>query len=163
MVSDPCPCGSTHAIVSCCLPFIEGKRHPQTTEELLRSRYTAFTRGDVDYIINTHHGRTRDQISREEIEKWSRESTWKGLKILESEGGKAADASGTIAFCAEYETGGKKHEHFEQSLFEKEDGKWKFVDAQALKSGPVKRTEPKVGRNDPCPCGSGKKHKKCCG
>lgn len=25
------------------------------------------------------------------------------------------------------------------------------------------RTEPKVGRNDPCPCGSGKKHKKCCG
>ncbi|MDA3850368.1 MAG: preprotein translocase subunit SecA, partial [Spirochaetaceae bacterium] len=27
----------------------------------------------------------------------------------------------------------------------------------------VKRTEPKVGRNDPCPCGSGKKYKKCCG
>ncbi|MBN2626974.1 MAG: preprotein translocase subunit SecA [Spirochaetales bacterium] len=27
----------------------------------------------------------------------------------------------------------------------------------------VKRTDPKVGRNDPCPCGSGKKYKKCCG
>ncbi len=27
----------------------------------------------------------------------------------------------------------------------------------------VQRTEPKVGRNDPCPCGSGKKYKKCCG
>lgn len=27
----------------------------------------------------------------------------------------------------------------------------------------VKRDEPKVGRNDPCPCGSGKKYKKCCG
>ena len=26
-----------------------------------------------------------------------------------------------------------------------------------------KREEPKVGRNDPCPCGSGKKYKKCCG
>ena len=26
----------------------------------------------------------------------------------------------------------------------------------------IKRTEPKVGRNDPCPCGSGKKYKKCC-
>ncbi len=25
------------------------------------------------------------------------------------------------------------------------------------------RTEPKIGRNDPCPCGSGKKYKKCCG
>jgi preprotein translocase subunit SecA len=27
----------------------------------------------------------------------------------------------------------------------------------------VKRTLPKVGRNDPCPCGSGKKYKQCCG
>ena len=28
---------------------------------------------------------------------------------------------------------------------------------------PTQREEPKVGRNDPCPCGSGKKYKKCCG
>ena len=28
---------------------------------------------------------------------------------------------------------------------------------------PVTRDEDKVGRNDPCPCGSGKKYKKCCG
>lgn len=28
---------------------------------------------------------------------------------------------------------------------------------------PYRRVEPKVGRNDPCPCGSGRKHKKCCG
>ncbi len=28
---------------------------------------------------------------------------------------------------------------------------------------PYRRTQPKVGRNDPCPCGSGKKYKKCCG
>lgn len=28
---------------------------------------------------------------------------------------------------------------------------------------PIRRTEPKIGRNDPCPCGSGKKYKRCCG
>ncbi|MDO6748167.1 SEC-C metal-binding domain-containing protein [Gilvimarinus sp. 1_MG-2023] len=28
---------------------------------------------------------------------------------------------------------------------------------------PIKRTEAKVGRNDPCPCGNGKKFKRCCG
>jgi hypothetical protein len=27
----------------------------------------------------------------------------------------------------------------------------------------IKHTNPKTGRNDPCPCGSGKKYKKCCG
>ena len=32
----------------------------------------------------------------------------------------------------------------------------------AAKAKPV-RTGPKVGRNDPCPCGSGKKYKQCCG
>ncbi|MFZ5426783.1 MAG: preprotein translocase subunit SecA [Thermodesulfobacteriota bacterium] len=36
-------------------------------------------------------------------------------------------------------------------------------DGTEKKAKPVKRAEPKVGRNDPCPCGSGKKHKKCCG
>jgi len=28
---------------------------------------------------------------------------------------------------------------------------------------PIRRDKPKIGRNDPCTCGSGKKFKKCCG
>jgi hypothetical protein len=32
-----------------------------------------------------------------------------------------------------------------------------------VQSHPIHRTESKVGRNEPCPCGSGKKYKKCCG
>jgi preprotein translocase subunit SecA len=31
------------------------------------------------------------------------------------------------------------------------------------KKQPIRRKTPKIGRNDPCPCGSGKKYKKCCG
>ena len=37
------------------------------------------------------------------------------------------------------------------------------MQAALEKHEPIKRDEPKVGRNDPCPCGSGKKYKKCCG
>ena len=33
----------------------------------------------------------------------------------------------------------------------------------AVAAKPIVRDEVKVGRNDPCPCGSGKKYKKCCG
>ena len=36
-------------------------------------------------------------------------------------------------------------------------------EAEAAKAEPVRRDRPKVGRNDPCPCGSGKKYKKCHG
>jgi SEC-C motif-containing protein len=58
---------------------------------------------------------------------------------------------------------GKLHDHREHSLFEKENGEWRFLDAQAGKTPTLRREEPKVGRNDPCSCGSGKKFKKCCG
>ena len=146
----------------CCLPMIEGKKKAVTAEELLRSRYTAFTRGDVDYVLKTHHSKTRNDVKREEIEDWSKNSEWLGLKIVQKEAGEATDETGTIVFCAGYKSDGKVNEHWEQSLFEKENGDWRFLDARGVQVGPYKRTEPKVGRNDPCPCGSGKKNKKCC-
>jgi preprotein translocase subunit SecA len=39
----------------------------------------------------------------------------------------------------------------------------KFVKAMRPELYPKKENEQKVGRNAPCPCGSGKKYKKCCG
>ncbi|MBR6014599.1 MAG: SEC-C domain-containing protein, partial [Firmicutes bacterium] len=40
---------------------------------------------------------------------------------------------------------------------------WRFIDGKMDTGEPYRREEPKIGRNDPCPCGSGKKYKKCCG
>lgn len=52
----------------------------------------------------------------------------------------------------------------EQSQQIKEERKDIFSEAsEEIKKEPVRRAMPKVGRNDPCPCGSGKKYKKCCG
>ncbi|OFZ54238.1 MAG: hypothetical protein A2428_07130 [Bdellovibrionales bacterium RIFOXYC1_FULL_54_43] len=157
-----CPCGSQINLSGCCLPFIERRKQPETAEKLLRARYTAFTLGQVDFIIDTHHSETRGDVKRDEIEEWSRDSDWLGLKIVESKAGAATDSEGLITFCAKYELHGKIEDHWEVSQFRKEDGQWRFFDARALKQEPFKRAEPKVGRNDPCPCGSGKKQKKCC-
>jgi SEC-C motif-containing protein len=158
-----CPCGSQIDLKSCCLPFIQGSKQASTSEELLRSRYTAFTRGDVDFIMSSHHSRTLAEVKREEIEEWSKNSEWLGLKVVQVEAGRKEDEQGTIVFGAQYRAEGKLHDHWEKSFFEKENGQWKFLDAQGVQVGPVRRTEPKVGRNDPCTCGSGKKYKKCCG
>jgi SEC-C motif domain protein len=157
-----CPCGSTNDASQCCLPVIQGLRHAATAEELLRARYTAFTRGDVDFILNSHHSRTRHEVKREEIEDWSKNSEWLGLKIFQQEAGKKEDDQGTIIFGAQFRTEGETQNHVEKSFFEKESGEWKFLDAHGIKPGPMQRTEPKIGRNDPCICGSGKKYKKCC-
>ena len=53
--------------------------------------------------------------------------------------------------------------HHEVASFRKEDGVWYFVDGIEVKPRPFKRLTPKLGPNDPCSCGSGKKYKKCCG
>jgi SEC-C motif-containing protein len=162
-----CPCGSELSLTECCLPLIQGKRQARTAEELLRSRYTAFTQSAVDYILETHHSKTRGDVKREEIEDWSKNSEWRGLKVVQVEAGKAEDTQGTIAFCATYRAKSgentEEQEHWEQALFEKEGGQWKFLDARGIQTGPYRRAEPKVGRNDPCSCGSGKKFKKCHG
>jgi SEC-C motif-containing protein len=158
-----CPCGSEIGLLNCCLPLIQGQKLASTAEELLRARYTAFTQGEIDFILSTHHSRTVHEVKREEIEDWSKNSQWLGLKIVKVEAGTSNDQNGAIIFSAHYQADGKAHDHWERSLFERENGHWKFLDAQGLKPGTLKRTEPKIGRNDPCNCGSGKKHKKCCG
>jgi len=143
--------------------MIKGQKKALTAEDLLRARYTAFTLHEVDFILDSHHSRTRQEIKREEVKEWAENSTWHNLKIVQKEAGAATDTQGTLVFCAEYTVQGKKEEHWEQALFEKENGDWKFLDARGVRQGPLVRTEPKVGRNDPCSCGSGKKFKKCHG
>jgi SEC-C motif-containing protein len=164
-LKQPCPCGSEKPISACCLPLLQGKDRARTAEELLRARYTAFTRGDVDFVLETHHSRTRGEVKRDEVEEWSKGSEWLGLRILQKEAGGEGDEKGTITFHARYKAreGEKAQDHYEHAIFERENGAWRFLDAQGLKQGPIVRSEPKVGRNDPCPCGSGKKYKKCHG
>ena len=122
-----------------------------TAEELLRSRYSAYATGEVDYICATQVGGDK-----EGIEGWSRSATFRQLRILAQQGD---DQTAVIDFEADYESGGQAHTHRERSSFEHRDGKWMFIKGQGI---PVVSGHAKVGRNDPCPCGSGKKHKKCC-
>jgi len=92
------------------------------------------------------------------------ESTWTGLDIKRVVGGTEADSQGQIEFVASYKDArGRAQNHHELALFEKEGERWFFKDAAAPRQEQVRREGAKVGRNDPCPCGSGKKYKKCCG
>jgi SEC-C motif-containing protein len=158
-----CPCGSEKNLTQCCLPIIQGSRQATTAEELLRARYVAFTQGAIDFILASHHSRTRGEVKRDEIEDWSKNSEWLGLKIVQSQAGQATDQTGEIVFSASYRSNGKTEEHWEKSFFEKEKDGWKFLDAHGIQVGTYRRAEPKIGRNDPCSCGSNKKYKKCCG
>lgn len=161
--TQPCPCTSGKTYANCCQPIQTGTTKAPTAEALLRARYTSFVTGHIDFIVATHHSATHHEVNREEIANWSKNSEWKGLEILQKVAGETKDETGTLIFHAKYAMEGKDQDHFEKATFEKENGEWKFLDATPLRSGPYVREEPKIGRNDPCTCGSGKKYKKCHG
>jgi len=158
-----CPCSSGLDYEKCCGPLHRGTRVARTAAELMRARYSAYALGELDFLVESTHPSNRKEIDRNAMRAWSRESTWNGLEILGTDGGAEDDDLGHVEFKVRYSRDAEEHEHHEIAEFRKHDGAWRFVDG---KPGGVKtfvRTEPKVGRNDPCPCGSGKKYKKCCG
>ncbi len=156
-----CACGSEKSYSECCEPYIKGKKHAPTAVALMRSRYSAFANGEMDYIYNTHHESTRSELDMDSVKNWATNSEWLGLEIRETEMGSEKDAEGKVEFKCKFIFNGQEQTHHELSTFVKEKGQWYFVDG-ALRNNTVRRSAPKVGRNDPCPCGSGKKAKKCC-
>jgi SEC-C motif-containing protein len=160
-----CPCGTGKDYDACCGPLIAGAPAP-TAEALMRSRYTAYVRGAVDHILESHTAKARRDVDRASIEKWSRESTWLGLTVLSTEGGGPADEQGMVEFVARYRMGleGAENVHHERATFVRSprDRRWLFADGRVVGTAPVRREE-HPGRNEPCSCGSGKKYKKCHG
>jgi len=159
---DTCPCGSGRAWESCCGPYVEGKTAAPSAEALMRSRYSAYATGAVDYIVATCLRDEDHGIDEDATRRWSEQSTWLGLSVLGTTKGGSADSEGSVEFRASYELGGLREEHHEIANFAKKDGTWLYVDGEVI-TETVVRSGPKVGRNDPCPCGSGKKYKKCHG
>jgi SEC-C motif domain protein len=157
-----CPCGSDKSFGECCEPFLKGMSNAPTAEALMRARYCAYAMADIDFIERTIHSSTRAEFNRENARKWAEESQWHGLEILNAIGGKEDDAEGTVEFIATYSQKDESVKHHEVSTFRKEDEAWAFVDGR-MSNQPFRRDQPKIGRNDPCHCGSGKKYKKCCG
>lgn len=157
-----CACNSQVEFSKCCGPIISGKSQAKTAGALMRARYTAYTTGDIDFIVSTTHPEHKEDMDVEEITNWSKKSVWQGLEIVEEVEGGAKDDAGIVEFKAMFEINGNDLIHHERSTFEKVDGNWLFVDGKPV-SAPLKRATPKIGRNDACSCGSGKKYKKCCG
>ncbi|MBO9484152.1 YchJ family protein [Salinisphaera sp. G21_0] len=153
-----CPCGSGKTFIECCQPYIQGKPAP-TAETLMRSRYTAYTLSNIPYLVATTHPGQQETIKQQKVYQQSNGTLWQRLEVVDTEAGQAADQSGMVEFKAWFRESlsGPEQIHHERSSFIKKEGLWYFVYPKMA----LVKTE-NAGRNDPCPCGSGKKYKKCC-
>jgi len=147
-----CPCGSGAYLDDCCGRFHAGAVAP-CAERLMRSRYSAYVLGDIDYLVRTTLPAQQAALDRAAMTQWSLTSTWLGLQVEASEvfGGKPEHAF--VSFTARWHDETGEHAQHERSAFVQHNGQWYYLDAGV----PLR-----AGRNDPCPCGSGNKFKKCC-
>ncbi|WP_353293303.1 YchJ family protein [Thalassolituus maritimus] len=143
-----CPCDSGVAYSECCERYHSGTPAP-TPEALMRSRYSAFAMEKSDYLLATWHRDYRPQSL-----ELAADTRWTALSILSTEQG---DAVGRVHFVATFCEAGEWLQLEEKSRFEKDGQRWYYLAGEA----DFRPFSP--GRNDPCPCGSDKKWKKCCG
>lgn len=132
----------------------------------MRSRYSAYVCRAGEYLLATWHPTHRPR----KLDLRSDSTEWLGLRIVDVVDGGPDDQSGIVEFIARFRNGAQVASLHERSRFVNTDGTWLYVD------GDVKRQQPQAGppaspitrvagpgRNDPCPCGSGQKYKRCCG
>jgi len=153
-VSLLCPCGSTILFDECCQPYIDETKPAPNPAALMRSRYTAYTLKNASYLIATWHPDCHAEHWRESLQDGFATTQWLGLQVLSQHEGRDQD-EGFVEFAARFTETGQEQIHLihERSRFLRLKDRWYYIDG----------IKPQTGRNDACPCGSGKKYKKCCG
>ncbi len=159
----PCPCGSGIPLNTCCKPIIDGVTKAPTAEALMRSRYTAYTLQNIDYLETTLDANESQNFDKDGTAMWARDSVWMGLEIVNTSAGSSDDTEGMVEFRARFKRDDAIQEHHEVSRFRKINGNWMYSGGKDVGPAQFRRETPKTGRNEPCPCGSGRKYKKCCG
>lgn len=154
-----CYCGSNIAYADCCKPFIEMLSKPETPEQLMRSRYSAYAQGLTDYIARTMSGKALQGFDRIGAKNWAQSVIWLGLTVIKAYNQNSTQ--GFVEFSAKFMS--KNHilqEIHELSEFELRNDRWFYIDGQHL--NPLsKLANRKIPLNQPCPCGSGRKFKSC--
>lgn len=127
----------------------------------MRSRYSAYVLQEIDHLINSVHPDSPGEADRKTTEAWAASAEWDRIEVVETVAGGESDEEGIVEFKAHFKIKGVPQVHHERARFKRHNKKWLYLDGDELKPEPIRREADKVGRNDPCPCGSGKKYKKC--
>ena len=122
-----CPCGSKKPLEACCGPYLEGKENAPTPEALMRSRYTAYSLGDLDYIERTMKGKALQGFNKAASEKALEGTTWVQLTVLQAS---EENDTGKVQFVATFQQGGQSSSMHEISTFKKIEGQWYYTDGE---------------------------------
>lgn len=152
MSEQQCPCGQQAPYEKCCQPLHQGVHHAADAQQLMRSRYCAFVKQEVDYIIKTTALKQQSLLDRDSLMQWSQQTEWLYLDIIDFQP-QLDKTHASVEFKAFYQSGANQASHHEQSYFVKHQNKWYFIDPTV---------EQVLTLKQPCLCGGAKKFKHCC-
>ena len=150
-----CPCGSQLSYQQCCQPIISGSQAASSAEQLMRSRFSAFSLKEVDYLMQSWAGQKRVETERSALQQWCEQTKFIRLDIIDHYDG-SHPCQAFVEFKATYLFNNKFEVLHETSEFIQAQNRWFYLDGNTAVY-PLA-----VGRNDLCPCQSGKKSKRCC-
>ena len=161
-----CPCHSGNNYSQCCEPFHLQTISAPTPETLMRSRYSAYVIGAIEYIYETYASSCRANQSLESIKAWADSVSFIKLEIIDAPNLSTTDNSlnatnndtieGYVEFIASYIDSDELCKLHERSRFIQKNQQWYYVDGKITPHKSVS-----IGRNSSCPCSSGKKFKRC--
>lgn len=151
-----CYCCSGKLFSECCEPLLLGQVSAPDAEALMRSRFSAYCTKNYDYILSTYGSQQRSQLTSESLAESAAGSKWLALKVIDFQA--QSQYTATVEFIATYSESKNLFQMHELSSFELQDGMWRYTTG-IMKENTGKL---KIGRNDSCFCGSGKKFKQCC-
>jgi SEC-C motif-containing protein len=121
-----CYCGNNSTYQKCCEVYHKNGGKTETAQQLMRSRYSAFVLANGDYLMETHHPKTRPLKEKKAMVSWAKSVQWIKLEILETSKGMQNDTEGIVTFNAYFYENGKVDVIHEKSTFIKENNYWKY-------------------------------------
>jgi SEC-C motif-containing protein len=125
----PCPCHSGEIFQNCCQPLLKGAKPANTPEQMMRSRYTAYTLIDISYIERTMQGKALRSFNAKEARQWAQSVIWLNLQVIRTT---QTDDRGTVEFIAQYSVAGTLQQMHELSQFKKIKGFWYYTDGETF-------------------------------
>lgn len=148
-----CPCLSKNAFKNCCEPYLTNTKSPLHADSLMRSRYTAYTLKNIEYLVKTQVKDDNPNLFTE-ITAFASQAKFIHLDLISHQ--ILDQTHEKVEFKARYIMDDQVYLMHETSNFIKQDNQWRYV------NGDVQFSQKKLSRNENCPCLSGKKYKRCC-
>ncbi len=129
-MSNVCLCGSGKIEALCCLPYLQGQHYPSTPESLMRSRYSAYAKANIDYILQTMRGPAAAGFDAIAAKEWAERVKWLRLRVIKAEPVAEEADCGYVEFIAYYIDQGRRQTLHEVSEFHLIEGRWYYWDGK---------------------------------